>query len=226
MRLRRGPATVIPARPGSQRLGPSLRPDPGRGPRGRHHEPAPARVLPVSAPTPSPPSSASTTCGSRSSSTPSRPPSAACSCAARRAPPSRRSCARSPRCCRPSTCVEGCRFSCAPGAPDPACPDARRARRTRRARPARLVELPVGASEDRLVGSLDLERALTERRLGVRAGAARRRPPRRALRRRGQPAARPPRRPAARRGGARHARTSSARACPCGTPPASCSSAR
>ena len=33
-------------------------------------------------------------------------------------------------------------------------------------RPARLVELPVGASEDRLTGSLDLERALTE---GVRA---------------------------------------------------------
>ncbi|WP_329423954.1 VWA domain-containing protein [Streptosporangium sp. NBC_01495] len=30
------------------------------------------------------------------------------------------------------------------------------------ARPARLVELPVGASEDRLVGSLDIERALTE----------------------------------------------------------------
>ncbi len=33
-------------------------------------------------------------------------------------------------------------------------------------RPARLVELPVGATEDRLVGSLDLERALAE---GVRA---------------------------------------------------------
>ena len=33
-------------------------------------------------------------------------------------------------------------------------------------RPARLVELPVGASEDRVVGSLDLERALSE---GVRA---------------------------------------------------------
>ena len=33
-------------------------------------------------------------------------------------------------------------------------------------RPARLVELPVGASEDRLVGSLDLERALTA---GVKA---------------------------------------------------------
>ena len=34
------------------------------------------------------------------------------------------------------------------------------------ARPARLVELPVGATEDRLVGSLDLERALAH---GVRA---------------------------------------------------------
>ena len=34
------------------------------------------------------------------------------------------------------------------------------------ARPARLVELPVGATEDRLVGSLDLERALSQ---GVRA---------------------------------------------------------
>ena len=33
-------------------------------------------------------------------------------------------------------------------------------------RAARLVELPVGATEDRLVGSLDLERALAE---GVRA---------------------------------------------------------
>jgi magnesium chelatase subunit D len=33
-------------------------------------------------------------------------------------------------------------------------------------RPARLVELPVGASEDRLTGSLDIERALTE---GVKA---------------------------------------------------------
>ncbi len=33
-------------------------------------------------------------------------------------------------------------------------------------RPARLVELPVGATEDRLVGSLDIERALAE---GVKA---------------------------------------------------------
>ncbi|TCO46526.1 putative cobaltochelatase [Actinocrispum wychmicini] len=60
--------------------------------------------------------------------------------------------------------VPGCRFACDPGNPDPACPDAPHEGADRRA--ARLVELPVGATEDRLVGSLDLERALTE---GVRA---------------------------------------------------------
>jgi magnesium chelatase subunit D len=56
--------------------------------------------------------------------------------------------------------VEGCRFSCDPAAPDPACPDLA-AHGAAGTRPARLVELPVGASEDRLVGSLDLEKALT-----------------------------------------------------------------
>ena len=54
--------------------------------------------------------------------------------------------------------VAGCRFSCAPGDTD--CPDGA-AHGLAERRPARLVELPVGASEDRLVGSLDLERALT-----------------------------------------------------------------
>ena len=63
--------------------------------------------------------------------------------------------------------VPGCRFSCDPAAPDPACPDGPHdASAPVAVRPARLVELPVGASEDRLVGSLDLERALTE---GVKA---------------------------------------------------------
>ncbi|WP_281280975.1 putative cobaltochelatase [Actinocorallia herbida] len=62
--------------------------------------------------------------------------------------------------------VEGCRFSCDPAAPDPECPDGPHAAPAAAVRPARLVELPVGASEDRLTGSLDLERALTE---GVRA---------------------------------------------------------
>ncbi|GAA2982931.1 putative cobaltochelatase [Actinokineospora diospyrosa] len=62
--------------------------------------------------------------------------------------------------------VADCRFSCDPGAPDPACPDGPHAAPDTDTRPARLVELPVGATEDRVIGSLDLERALTE---GVRA---------------------------------------------------------
>ncbi|HEX6470768.1 MAG TPA: VWA domain-containing protein [Streptosporangiaceae bacterium] len=76
------------------------------------------------------------------------------------------------------TVVAGCRFSCDPAAPDPQCPDGPHPRPSNGdgggyggtesgvRRPARLVELPVGASEDRLTGSLDIERALTE---GVKA---------------------------------------------------------
>src|SRR5580700_10820660 len=63
--------------------------------------------------------------------------------------------------------VAGCRFSCDPAAPDPACPDGpHEPGAGALTRPARLVELPVGASEDRLMGALDIERALTE---GVKA---------------------------------------------------------
>ena len=56
----------------------------------------------------------------------------------------------------PVTVPTGCRFSCGP---DDTCIDAHG---DLVERPARLVELPVGASEDRLVGSLDLEKALTK----------------------------------------------------------------
>ncbi|MEU9864346.1 putative cobaltochelatase [Streptomyces sp. NPDC047971] len=66
----------------------------------------------------------------------------------------------------PVAVVAGCRFSCDPGAPDPRCPDGPHAETPGAARPARMVELPVGASEDRLVGALDIERALAE---GVKA---------------------------------------------------------
>ncbi|MET8176270.1 putative cobaltochelatase [Streptomyces clavifer] len=62
--------------------------------------------------------------------------------------------------------VSGCRFSCDPVVPDPACPDGPHEAATGVSRPARTVELPVGASEDRLVGALDIERALSE---GVKA---------------------------------------------------------
>ncbi|MDQ0990164.1 putative cobaltochelatase [Streptomyces sp. V3I7] len=62
--------------------------------------------------------------------------------------------------------VSGCRFSCDPASPDPGCPDGPHESGASGPRPARMVELPVGASEDRLVGALDIERALAE---GVKA---------------------------------------------------------
>ncbi|SDK86430.1 putative cobaltochelatase [Streptomyces indicus] len=62
--------------------------------------------------------------------------------------------------------VPGCRFSCDPLAPDAQCPDGPHDAAGSDRRDARMVELPVGASEDRLVGALDIERALAE---GVKA---------------------------------------------------------
>jgi magnesium chelatase subunit D len=64
--------------------------------------------------------------------------------------------------------VTACRFSCDPDHPSSDCPDGphetARDENTgeRSLRPARLVELPVGATEDRVLGSLHLERALSE----------------------------------------------------------------
>lgn len=60
--------------------------------------------------------------------------------------------------------VEGCRFSCDPSDPGSWCSECRTRReqgplpKTKRA--ARVVDLPVSATEDRLVGTLDLEHAL------------------------------------------------------------------
>ena len=62
--------------------------------------------------------------------------------------------------------VAGCRFGCDPSAVADDCPDGPHHEASAVAHPPRLVELPVGASEDRVVGSLDLQRALAE---GVRA---------------------------------------------------------
>jgi magnesium chelatase subunit D len=56
--------------------------------------------------------------------------------------------------------IEGCRFSCDPADPDPTCPDGLHDHLSATSRPARLVELPVGATEDRVIGSLDLRQAL------------------------------------------------------------------
>ncbi|MEV0562913.1 VWA domain-containing protein [Dactylosporangium sp. NPDC050588] len=63
--------------------------------------------------------------------------------------------------------VAGCRFACDPLAADPSCPDGPHTAGTPAARRrSALVELPVGATEDRVVGTLDLQRALGE---GVKA---------------------------------------------------------
>jgi magnesium chelatase subunit D len=61
--------------------------------------------------------------------------------------------------------VEGCRFSCSPESGDLLCDEcrARQARgepMTRVTRPMRVVELPINASEDRVVGTIDIERAI------------------------------------------------------------------
>jgi magnesium chelatase subunit D len=62
----------------------------------------------------------------------------------------------------PVEVVDGCRFSCDPAYPDPSCPDWPHDGAAPAGRPVRLVELPVGATEDRVLGSLHLERALAE----------------------------------------------------------------
>lgn len=66
--------------------------------------------------------------------------------------------------------VEGCRFSCDPGSPDPRCPDGPHLAPAAALRPARLVELPVGATEDRVIGSLDLQQALGSGQVAYQPG--------------------------------------------------------
>ena len=56
--------------------------------------------------------------------------------------------------------VSGCRFSCDPSSPDPSCPDGPHPAGAAAFRPARLVELPLGATDDRITGSLDVPRVL------------------------------------------------------------------
>ncbi|MBM9468114.1 VWA domain-containing protein [Nakamurella leprariae] len=81
----------------------------------------------------------------------------------------------------PVAVATGCRFSCDPADPDPSCPDGPHPAGVTAGdlavRPARLVELPVGATEDRVIGSLHLERALssgvTEYEPGLLAAAHR-----------------------------------------------------
>lgn len=66
--------------------------------------------------------------------------------------------------------VQGCRFSCDPDDPDPVCPDGPHVDIVPVRRPARLVELPVGATEDRVIGSLDLQQALGSGKVSYEPG--------------------------------------------------------
>lgn len=70
----------------------------------------------------------------------------------------------------PIKVVEGCRYACHPDKPDQFCDDCNKRvqqeqlQGTERQTP--VIDLPLGASEDRVIGSLDLEKALTS---GVKA---------------------------------------------------------
>ncbi len=70
----------------------------------------------------------------------------------------------------PMRVVVGCRYNCDPSNPAPFCPDCRASSRTKPLKHAKVavpvVDLPLGATEDRVVGALDLERALAQ---GVKA---------------------------------------------------------
>ncbi len=67
--------------------------------------------------------------------------------------------------------VSGCPYSCDPSKPNPECPAGpHESGASTETRPVRLVELPVGASTDRLAGTLDIEKALSEGRKAFEPG--------------------------------------------------------
>jgi magnesium chelatase subunit I len=61
----------------------------------------------------------------------------------------------------PMRAVEGCVYNCPPDDPAPACHVCHGAHPRGETRPVPVVDLPLGATEDRVLGSLDLERALS-----------------------------------------------------------------
>lgn len=71
----------------------------------------------------------------------------------------------------PIRVVAGCPYSCDPDALNPDCPAGPHPEDApAETRPVRLVELPVGASTDRLAGTLDIEKALSEGRKSFEPG--------------------------------------------------------
>ncbi|MBX9797802.1 magnesium chelatase ATPase subunit I [Sphingomonas sp.] len=59
----------------------------------------------------------------------------------------------------PIPVAPGCRYHCAPG--EARCPEPERHHKGKATAPVPFIDLPLGATEDRVVGALDLERALT-----------------------------------------------------------------
>ncbi|TAN49334.1 MAG: VWA domain-containing protein [Methylococcaceae bacterium] len=66
--------------------------------------------------------------------------------------------------------VQGCRFNCPPGAAAAVCDHCRDLKAVPISKPVPFVELPLGATEDRVLGSLDFERALKEGRRAFQPG--------------------------------------------------------
>ena len=70
----------------------------------------------------------------------------------------------------PIKVVKGCRYGCEPDSQTMACPDCAQLKTGKKpateTKPVPVVDLPLGASEDRVVGALDLEQALSQ---GVKA---------------------------------------------------------
>jgi magnesium chelatase subunit I len=66
----------------------------------------------------------------------------------------------------PMRVVAGCPYRCSPASTAADCPHCSEAGRTRRSvlEPVRVVDLPLGATEDRVVGALDIEQALVHGR--------------------------------------------------------------
>ena len=74
----------------------------------------------------------------------------------------------------PMTAVVGCRYNCDPASDRSPMPGLQLDRQgpSRSEVPVPVVDLPLGATEDRVVGALDLERALTRGEKAVRARSA------------------------------------------------------
>jgi len=70
----------------------------------------------------------------------------------------------------PIQVVKGCRYGCDPSSSAATCPDCERLKSGKKVatetKPVPVVDLPLGATEDRVVGALDLEQALSQ---GVKA---------------------------------------------------------